>query len=158
VPAGCTLQLGLEARLAARVRRSPEEFHAAAEAAERLWGRADWQPQSRCITPLLERSSIQLPHPVLWQQGRAAKGHPQPAASHGQAHSDHHGSLLAAVLSQSRPRSGIAVVVRSTLLLRLLQGGAHAARVISAGASGCRVPPDIRASSAVRQRDVQAHG
>lgn len=46
--AGSWLQLGLEARLAARVKRSPEEFHAAAEAAERLWGRADWQPESRC--------------------------------------------------------------------------------------------------------------
>ena len=42
------LQLGLEARLAARVKRSPKEFHAAAAAAERLWGRADWQPESRC--------------------------------------------------------------------------------------------------------------
>lgn len=41
------LQLGLETRLAARARRSPAEFHAAAEVAEKRWGAADWMPNSR---------------------------------------------------------------------------------------------------------------
>ena len=59
MPADPSPQLGLEARLAARVRRSPGEFHAAAEAAQRLWGQADWQPQSRCCTMLSDRSSVQ---------------------------------------------------------------------------------------------------
>lgn len=59
VPADPSPQLGLEARLAARVRRSPEEFHAAAKATQQLWGQADWQPQSRCFTTLLWRSSRQ---------------------------------------------------------------------------------------------------
>jgi hypothetical protein len=57
-------------------------------------------------------------------------------------------------LSGSKLHSGANIVVRFALLL---QGGAHATRVIPAGASGCRVPPDIRASQAVRQRILETH-